>query len=130
MKANNLLVISALALCALVIPSCDTYTGHGAGLGAATGAVIGAATTGDVGGAAAGAAIGAASGAIIGAAVDADQANRYGPPPGRGYPYGRYTGTPGFYSSPYPPHQVYNLRGVGHGAIIEDRTGGGYFRKP
>ena len=130
MKANNLLIISALALSALAIPSCDTYTGQGAGWGAATGAVIGAAATGDVRGAATGAAIGAASGALIGAAVEADQANRYGPRPGGGYPYARSTGTAGYYASPYPPHQVYNLRGVPHGSIIDDRVGGGYFRKP
>jgi len=130
MKANNLLTISALALSALIIPSCDTYTGQGAGWGAATGAVIGAAATGDVRGAAAGAAIGAASGALIGAAVEADQATRYGGRPSGGYPFARRAGSPGLYQSPYPPHQVYDLRGVPSGSIIDDRVGGGYFRKP
>ena len=115
---------------ALLLPSCDTATGQGAGLGAVTGAAIGAAATGRWEGAATGAAIGAGTGAIVGAAVDADRATRYGPPPGSGYPFARRTETPGFYQSPYPPHQIYNLRGVAHGAIVEDRVGNGYFRKP
>jgi Glycine zipper len=130
MKANNLLIMSALALSAMAIPSCDTPTGQGAGWGAAAGAVVGAAATGNVRGAAAGAAIGAASGAIIGAAVEQDQATRYGGHPGGGYPYGRRTDTPGYYQSPYPPYQVYNLRGIPHGAIVDDSVGRGYFRKP
>ena len=130
MKPNTLFCIIGLAISASFMSSCDTYPGQGAGWGAATGAAIGAAATGRWEGAATGAAIGAASGAIIGAAIEADQANRYGPRPGGGFPYARRTETPGFYQSPYPPHQIYNLRGVAHGAIVDDRVGGGYFRKP
>ena len=130
MKANNLLTISALALSALAVTSCETPTGQGAGWGAATGAVLGAAATGDVRGAATGAVIGATTGAIIGASIEEDQAIRYGGRPHGGYPFGRRTQTPGFYQSPYPPYQIYNLRGIPHGAIVDDRVGGGYFRKP
>ena len=54
MKAKHLITISALALGAVGLSSCDTATGQGAGWGAATGAVIGAAATGNVRGAATG----------------------------------------------------------------------------
>ena len=107
-----------------------TATGQGAGWGATTGALLGAAATGDVRGAVAGAIIGADTGALIGASIDEEQAVRYGPRLRGGFPYGRRTDTPGFYQSPYPPHQIYNLRGVPHGGLVEDSVGGGYFRKP
>ena len=75
--------------------------------------------------------IGANTGALIGASIDEAEAVRYGPPP-RGWISVRavLTDTPGFYRSPYPPHQIYNLRHVPHGGLVEDRIGGGYFRKP
>lgn len=130
MKANTLSIVSALAISALALSSCETPTGQGAGFGAAAGAVLGAAATGDVHGAATGALIGATTGAIIGASIEEDQALRYGPRPRSGFPYGRRTETPGYYQSPYPPYQVYNLRGIPHGGLVEDRVGGGYFRKP
>lgn len=127
---KNLLIISALLFASLAFTSCDTATGRGAGWGAATGAILGAAATGDVRGAAVGAVIGADTGAMIGASIDEAQAVRYGPRPRGGFPYARRTETPGFYQSPYPPHQIYNLRGVPHGGLVEDSVGGGYFRKP
>lgn len=130
MKAKNLLFISGLTFSALFLSSCETPTGQGAGFGAAAGAIIGAAATGDVQGAATGAIIGATTGAIIGASIEEDRAVRYGPRPRSGFPYGRRTDTPGFYQSPYPPYQVYNLRGIPHGALVDDRAGHGYFRKP
>jgi predicted small secreted protein len=130
MKKNNLLLVSALLLTSFALTSCDTATGQGAGWGATTGAVLGAAATGDVRGAAVGALIGANTGAIIGASIDEERAVRYGPRPREGFPFGRRTDTAGFYQSPYPPYQVYNLRGVPHGGLVEDRVGGGYFRKP
>lgn len=130
MKANHFTIVSALALTTLLLSSCDTPTGQGAGFGAAAGAVLGAAATGDARGAATGALIGATTGAIIGASIEEDQALRYGPRPRSGFPYGHRTDTPGFYQSPYPPHQIYNLRGIPHGALVDDRVGGGYFRKP
>jgi len=130
MKTNNLLIGSALLLTAVAFTSCDTATGQGAGWGAATGAVLGAAATGDVHGAAVGALIGANTGALIGASIDEAEAVRYGPRPQGGFPFGRRTDTRGFYQSPYPPHQIYDLRNVPHGGLVEDRVGGGYFRKP
>jgi predicted small secreted protein len=130
MMKKNLLIISVQLFASVALTSCDTATGRGAGWGAATGAILGAAATGDVRGAAVGAVIGADTGALIGASIDEEQALRYGPRPRGGYPYGRRTDTPGFYQSPYPPYQIYNLRGVPHGGLVEDSVGGGYFRKP
>ena len=130
MKKNNLLIALLLSFVSLAFTSCDTATGTGAGWGAATGAVLGAAVTGDVRGAVVGAAVGANTGALIGASIDEAEAVRYGPRPRSGFPYARRTETPGFYQSPYPPHQIYNLRGIPHGGLVEDRVGGGYFRKP
>ena len=127
---KNLLIITALLSASFAFTSCDTATGRGAGWGAATGAILGAAATGDVHGAAVGAVVGANTGALIGASIDEAQAVRYGPRPHGGYPYGRRTDTAGFYQSPYPPYQIYNLRGVPHGELVEDSVGGGCFRKP
>ena len=130
MKKKNLLIGSAWLLASFAFSSCDTATGQGAGWGAVSGAVLGAAVTGDVRGAAVGAVVGANTGALIGASIDEADAVRYGPRPRGGFPFGRRMDAPGLYQSPYPPHQVFNLRGVPHGAIVEDRVGGGYFRKP
>ena len=130
MKKTNFLFGLALLASSFAFTSCDTATGQGAGWGAATGAVLGAAVTGDVRGAVAGAIVGADTGALIGASIDEEQAVRYGPRPRGGFPYGRRTDTPGFYQSPYPPYQIYNLRRVPHGGLVEDSVGGGYFRKP
>ena len=58
MNKNAFIAASLVALTALVLNSCDTPTGQGAGYGAAAGAIIGAAATGKVQGAAVGAAIG------------------------------------------------------------------------
>src|SRR5258708_27419005 len=94
-------IVSGFALLALLLSSCDTPTGQGAGYGAAAGAIIGGAATGRVRGAAIGAAIGAASGALIGAAIQEDQAARYGPPPPGGLPFARFSGTPRRVFRPY-----------------------------
>jgi predicted small secreted protein len=130
MKKHLLLIIAVALFVAFAFTSCDTATGQGAGWGATTGAILGAAATGNVRGAAVGALIGANTGALIGASIDEAEAVRYGPPPRGGFPFGRRTETPGFYQSPYPPYQIYNLRHVPHGGLVEDRVGGGYFRKP
>jgi Glycine zipper len=118
-----------IALFSLVLSSCETPVGQGAGWGAATGAIIGGAATGHVRGAAIGAAAGAAAGALIGAAIEEDQAARYGPPPPGGFPYARWTGTPGFYYSPYTG-RVFDLRGVPPGGLTRDVDTGRLFRKP
>ena len=123
-------MIAVALFIAFAFSSCDTATGQGAGWGAATGAILGAAVHGNAEGAAVGALIGANTGAIIGASIDEAEAVRYGPRPRGGYPYARPTERPGFYVSPFPPHQIYNLRHVPHGGLVEDAVGGGYFRKP
>src|SRR5438309_10527685 len=130
MRKNHLKIISAFALLPLALSSCDTPTGQGAGYGAAAGAIIGGATTGKVRGAAVGAAIGAASGAIIGAAISEEEAARYGPPPPGGYPVARWSGTPGLVISPYPPHNLVDVRGIPPGARVRDPSTGGIFIRP
>ena len=129
MKTNTLIIISGISLSCLLLTSCDTPVGQGAAWGAATGAIIGGAATGRVRGASIGAAAGAAAGALTGAAIQQDQAARYGPPPPGGYPYARWTGTPGFYYSPYTG-RVYDLRGVPPGGLTRDVDSGRLFRKP
>jgi Glycine zipper len=122
-------IVSGAALLALTLNSCDQPTGAGAGYGAAAGAIIGAAATGRARGAAIGAAAGAATGALIGHAIQEDRADRYGPPPRGGFPYGRYAGQPGFYYSPYTG-RMYDLRGVPHGGLTRDIDNGQLFRRP
>jgi predicted small secreted protein len=130
MKKNFLLILAVALFVAVAFTSCDTATGQGAGWGATTGAILGAAATGHARGAVVGALIGANTGALIGASIDEAHAVRYGPRPRGGYPFAEPTERPGFYVSPYPPHQIYNLRHVPPGGLVEDSVGGGYFRKP
>jgi hypothetical protein len=130
MKKSCLGILSTVALLALSLNSCDTPTGQGAGYGAAAGAIIGGAATGRVRGAAIGAAAGAATGALIGAAIEEDQARTYGPVPQGGYPFARWSGTPGLVISPYPPHRLVDVRGIPRGALVRDPSTGGIFRKP
>ncbi|CAN5621604.1 hypothetical protein BH18VER1_BH18VER1_21940 [soil metagenome] len=135
MKKMKYLAGAALvSVAALSFNSCETATGTGALIGAGAGAAI-ASNTGphgyhhDRGGRTlAGAAIGAGAGALIGAAIDANNATRYGPRRSE-YPYGSFVGN-GLVRSPYAPYQVYDLRGVPRGGLVEDRVGRGYFRKP
>jgi len=129
MKEQIFAVTFVVALCSLIICSCETPVGQGAGWGAATGAIIGGAATGHVRGAAIGAAAGAAAGTLVGAAIQEDQVARYGPPPPGGFPYARWAGTPGFYYSPYTG-RVYDLRGVPPGGLTRDVDTGRLFRKP
>jgi hypothetical protein len=129
MRKKIFTVTAFIALSSLILNSCDTPVGQGAGVGAATGAIIGGAATGHVRGAAIGAAAGAAAGTLIGAAVQEDQLARYGPPPPGGFPIARWAGTPGFYYSPYTG-RVYDLRGVPPGGLTRDVDTGRLFRKP
>jgi hypothetical protein len=130
MKARFFAGLTVLTLSASFLTSCDQPTGAGAAYGAAAGAVIGAAATGHVRGAAIGAAAGAATGALIGHAIQEDQADRYGPPPAGGYPYARWSGTPGLVISPFPPHRLVDVRGIPRGALVRDPSSGGIFRRP
>jgi len=129
MNGKFFTVVAVVAMSSFILSSCETPTGQGAGIGAATGAIIGGAATGHFRGAALGAAAGAAAGALTGAAIEADQAARYGPPPPGGFPFARWTGTPGLYYSPYTG-RVYNLRGVPPGGLTRDIDTGRLFRKP
>jgi osmotically inducible lipoprotein OsmB len=130
MKTNVLLSISGISLSCLLLSSCDTPVGQGAGWGAATGAIIGGAATGRAKYAAIGAAAGAAAGALTGKIIQENQAARYGPPPPPGgYPYARWAGRPGFYYSPYTG-RVYDLRGVPPGGLTRDADTGRLFRRP
>lgn len=122
--------VSLVALAALVLNSCDSPTGQGAGYGAAAGAIIGAAATGKVRGAAVGAAIGAGTGALIGAAIEEDEARRSGPPPRGGYPFAQRTNSSGFVRSPYPPNRIVDVRGIPPGELVRDPSTGGIFRNP
>jgi hypothetical protein len=130
MKKTTIAVLGAVSLSALALNSCDTYAGQGAGWGAATGAVVGAAATGNVRGAATGAAIGAGTGALIGAAVSEEEAARYGPPPPHGYIVAEWAPRRrGFVRSPCSGALV-DVRGIPHGALVRDPSGGCIFRRP
>ncbi len=130
MKRQAFGAVTAVALLASFLTSCDSPTGAGAGYGAAAGAIIGAAATGRVRGAAIGAAAGAATGALIGHSIQEDRARQYGPEPDGGYPIARWSGTPGLVISPYPPNRLVDVTGIPHGALVRDTSTGGIFRKP
>lgn len=119
--------LAALALCAVLsvsLTSCNTATGQGAGIGAASGAIIGG-MTGSGQNAAFGAGAGAIAGGLIGAIVDANNAA-----PATSYPYGRFAGHRGFVISPYQPHYEIDTRGIPHGALVRDPSNGRIFVKP
>jgi hypothetical protein len=123
------IILTPLGLSSCAYPGYPGYaTGAGAGIGAASGALIGAGAGGGRG-AVIGAGAGLLAGALVGAAIDADQAQNYHAPPG-GYPYARPTGTPGYVYSPYGNHNVIDVRGVPHGAMVRDPSTGGIFLKP
>src|SRR5438445_6530890 len=111
MKRNSFVVFSVITLSSVVLSSCDTPTGAGAGYGAAAGAIIGGAATGHARGAAIGAAAGAATGALIGHSIQEERARAYGPVPPGGWPLARYTTTPGGFRSSCTGRR-YDLRGV------------------
>ncbi|MGI8480928.1 MAG: glycine zipper domain-containing protein [Chthoniobacterales bacterium] len=137
MKKSSLVITTALsAIAALALASCETATGTGALVGAATGAAI-ASNTGphgyyrDNGGRTlAGAAIGAGAGALIGAAIDANRAAEYGPVPEGGYRVARWSETPGFVRSPCPPNALIDVRGIPRGSLVRDPSSGCIFRRP
>ena len=130
MKKQFLAAVTVGTLLVSFLTSCDSPTGAGAGYGAAAGAIIGGAATGRVRGAAIGAAAGAATGALIGHAIQEDRARQYGPEPDGGYPFARWSGTPGLVISPYPPNRLVDVSGIPRGALVRDPSTGGIFRKP
>ena len=122
--------VGLLAALALPLASCDTPTGQGAGIGAATGAIIGGLATNRVGGAAAGALAGAAAGALIGAVIQQSDAEAYGPVPPGGYPIGQPTDRKGYVVSPYEPFHVIDVQGAPHGALVRDPSCSRLFVNP
>ena len=132
MKKIFVPAVSAAILLGMGLSSCETPAGQGAGFGAVTGAAAGALIGGAAAGgrgAAIGAGAGALAGALTGAAIAEDQARYYPAPPG-GFPYAESAGSPGYVYSPYGNHNVIDVRGVPHGALVRDPSTGGIFRKP
>lgn len=124
-------LIPALALTCLVTAGCET-TGQTAMLGAGLGAGIAAATGND---ALRGAAIGAASGAVVGhvAKHQRERAYEEGYYEGRsdrGYPMGRRSTQRGFVYSPFGEHRLIDVRGIPHGAKVQDPSTGRIFINP
>ena len=128
-KKNFFTPIASIVLSSFVLSSCDTPTGAGAGYGAAGGAIIGGAVTGRARGAAIGAAAGAATGALVGHAIQVQRETQCGPPPPGGFPFARYTDTPGVFRSPYTGRR-YDLSGVPPGQFTRDVDTGQCFRRP
>lgn len=128
------LLLSALALASLLTAGCET-TGRTALLGAGIGAGVAAATGHD---ALRGAAIGAASGAVVGhvAKHQRERAYERGYEEGRydrggyGYPMGRRSEHRGFVYSPYGARRLIDVRGIPHGAKVQDPSTGGIFINP
>ena len=110
--------VCGLALVAFVLDSCDTPTGQGAAAGAGAGAIIG-----NIAGR------GGARSTLIGHAIQEDRARQYGPPPAGGYPFGKPTGRPGIFLSPYTG-RAYNLRDVPPGGLTRDVDTNQLFRRP
>ncbi len=124
--------VAAALLAALALPltSCDTPTGQGAGIGAASGAIIGGLATNRVGGAALGAAAGAVAGGLVGAVIQQSDAEAYGPQPRGGYPTATLTGRRGFVQSPYSPFYEIDVQGAPHGALVRDPSCNRLFVNP
>jgi predicted small secreted protein len=115
---------SLCAVSALTFTACDTPEGLGAMSGAGAGALLGSRHGHH---AVEGAALGAAAGAIIGHLIGhSDDRGYYR---GRRYPLGRSVGG-GYVESPYSPYNIINVRGIPHGAVVEDPSTGGLFVKP
>lgn len=121
---------SLLTLTALAFTSCaePMTTGQKSLAGAAAGAAAGGLLTGRGRGAMVGAGVGAIAGALIGhAQTESRRDEYYGR---RRYPYGRFTGTPGFVYSPYAPHAVIDVRGIRRGVLVDDPSTGRLFVNP
>src|SRR5262245_3661124 len=125
--------ILPVAILALVagFSACDNPIGAGGGYGAAGGAVIGGLAGGTVRTAAIGSAAGAGLGALIGAIVqERDRERYYAERPPNGYPYGRPTESRGIVRSPYYPHNLIDVSGVPHGAMVIDPSTDQVFIRP
>lgn len=121
------LKLTAAAILACSLTSCETPTGQGAAIGAGTGAIIGGLATNRVGGAALGAAAGALAGTLVGASVEDSQRRQYNR---EDYPVADLTERRGFVVSPYPPHHVIDVRGIPSGELVRDPSCDRLFVKP
>ena len=118
----------------LLLSSCETPAGQGAGIGAFTGAAAGAL----IGGAATGWTRAQRSvpeqvrrpERLLGAAIAEDQARYYHCASGRLSLCPERTGTPGYVYSPYGNHNMIDVRGVPAGALVRDPSTNGIFRNP
>jgi hypothetical protein len=128
MKHTRIAITSLCLLPVLALTSCESPTGTGALAGAAGGAALGGLLGGGRGrNIAAGAILGAGTGALIGHSIG--HANDRGYYEGRRLPYGRSAGR-GIVESPYRPYNLIDVRGIPHGAVVEDPTTGGRFIRP
>jgi hypothetical protein len=128
MNSTRIFLTSLVLTPVLALSSCQSPTGTGALVGAGAGAALGAALGGGKGrNIAAGAILGAGTGALAGHLIGhADDRGYY---QGRQLPYGRPAGR-GIVESPYRPHNLINVAGIPHGAVVEDPTTGRYFIRP
>ena len=128
MKSNRIFLTSLVLSPILALTSCESTTGTGALVGAGAGAALGAALGGGrAENIAAGAILGAGTGALAGHLIGrADDRGYY---QGRQLPYARSVGR-GVVESPYGRHNLINVAGIPHGAVVEDPTTGRYFIRP
>jgi hypothetical protein len=127
---RGILLVTAFTM-AVGFSACDTPIGAGAGYGAAGGGIIGGLAGGTVRSAAIGSAAGAGLGALVGAIVQENDRERYyAERPPEGYPYGRPTEYSGIVRSPYYPHNLIDVRGVPHEAMVIDPSTNQVFIRP
>jgi hypothetical protein len=119
-------LICLLLAIAMTFSGCET-SGDSALAGAATGAAIGGLLRGRGRDALHGAAIGAGAGYLIGKLVRHERAHRYDRDDEYGrrdydedLPYAQPTNRYGFVTSPYPPYNLIDVRGIPHGAQVLD----------
>ena len=128
-------LVSGVLLVTMTFSSCET-SGDSALAGAATGAAIGGLATGRGRGAFHGAAIGAAGGYLIGKLLQHDRRYRYSDDDDRyytgrsRYPVARPTNRSGFVTSPYPPYNLIDVRGIPRGAKVIDPSSDRVFINP
>ena len=130
-RMNRALLLVIGCIFAGGLAGCDSPVGAGAGYGAAGGAVIGGLAGGDVRSAAIGSAAGAGLGALIGAIVQENDRERYyAEAPQGGYPSGQPTEYRGIVRSPYYPHNLVDVTGIAHGAMVIDPSTNRVFIRP
>jgi hypothetical protein len=128
---NKGVLLATGLMLAVGFSACDSPIGAGAGYGAAGGAVIGGLAGGTVRSAAIGSAAGAGLGALIGAMVQEHDRDRYyAERPEGGYPYGQPTEYRGIVRSPYYPHNLIDVAGIPHGAMVVDPSTNRVFIRP